>query len=221
MLALSLFSPSSFIHFYTRMHFPNINTQISMCLLAEFLVFDQVTGVLMVSWLDESLSLIHNSTNGLTISHLPLSLFLSERMHSTWPLSCLQAVFRSASDIPSLSEAHKSRFTLQIFVCKWRDDSYSIWCIFQPGLFVCGMINVINHLINQRSCISSQTGYVNLLPVHVKIFLTWKTMAFQASIYRGQQLLVRDDPSIYQTQSWQGGMWFDAAKPKYSIIPSF
>jgi len=48
-----------------------------MCLLAEFLVFDQVTGVLMVSWLDESLSLLHNPTNDL-ISHLPpsLSLFL-------------------------------------------------------------------------------------------------------------------------------------------------
>lgn len=129
-------------------------------------------------------------------------------MHSTCPLSCLQTVFRSASDIPSLSETHKSRITNQI---------YCIWLIFQPGLLVCGMVNVINCLINQRSCISSQTGYVNLLPFHVKIFLTWKTMAFQASICRGQQLLVRDDPSIFQTHSWQVGMWFDAAKPKSSI----
>lgn len=52
-----------------------------MFLLAELLVFDQVTGALMVSWLDESLSLIHKPTNDLTISHLPF--FLSERMLST------------------------------------------------------------------------------------------------------------------------------------------
>lgn len=78
---LSFPSLYPFVRSNTLMHFSNINTQISMCLLAELLVFDQVTGVLMVSWLDESLSLIHKPTNDLTISHLPL--FLSERMLST------------------------------------------------------------------------------------------------------------------------------------------